>query len=394
MVGPSESVFSKRPASSVFPLEKESKKHLSLPIVQESYIPNLIMPGHDRENLRYITAFERLGSQVQVADWDMDVDMKNLSKELHEIMESHDCSLEKSLPQEIVERALEKKIGTEAFVYPELAKIEQLANQLVETSDGVLLPGGTSIHPSFYGEEDPVGEKRGFYDSNPKRTLLEIFLIHACQNQNKPLMGICRGHQLINVYFGGTLDREAVGEFQLAKVRKVDLSHEKEEDSKWLPDAVYFNHRQSVAKLGTGLQPMGKILSLESLEEELKRLEKTLEEAKATLSSDRTFYEEIGAPEIYDDADAMVKDEISQKERMQKVLKYLQDSLVVAIKTERGPPIIGVQFHPEMVFEDISLVKEANVSANENLMSSFLDLVKEMKETSRVFSKVKGSLSP
>lgn len=76
--------------------------------------------------------------------------------------------------------------------------------QLAERMDGLILSGGGDIHPAFYGQAISgqavsVDEQR----DERERDLLRCF----CE-QEKPVLGICRGLQVIDVFFGGTLFRE------------------------------------------------------------------------------------------------------------------------------------------------------------------------------------------
>ncbi len=66
--------------------------------------------------------------------------------------------------------------------------------------DGLLLPGGGDIDPIFYGET--INGSR-----NPDKALDEAqwAILDVFVKDEKPILGICRGHQLINVYFGGSL---------------------------------------------------------------------------------------------------------------------------------------------------------------------------------------------
>ncbi|MEN6566756.1 MAG: gamma-glutamyl-gamma-aminobutyrate hydrolase family protein [Veillonellales bacterium] len=67
--------------------------------------------------------------------------------------------------------------------------------------DGLLLSGGGDIHPLFYGEEPDT--RLGFCDL--RRDEYELALIQAAAGRHKPIFGICRGIQVLNVAFGGTL---------------------------------------------------------------------------------------------------------------------------------------------------------------------------------------------
>ncbi|MCA4133861.1 gamma-glutamyl-gamma-aminobutyrate hydrolase family protein [Arthrobacter sp. M4] len=71
----------------------------------------------------------------------------------------------------------------------------------VKGLDGVLLPGGGDLNPRLYGQE-PV---ETCYDVNPKQDELDLAVARAALGSDVPLLGICRGHQLVNVLYGGTL---------------------------------------------------------------------------------------------------------------------------------------------------------------------------------------------
>ncbi|WP_026543184.1 MULTISPECIES: gamma-glutamyl-gamma-aminobutyrate hydrolase family protein [Micrococcaceae] len=70
--------------------------------------------------------------------------------------------------------------------------------------DGVLLPGGGDIDPRLYGQ-DP---EDALYDVNQEQDHLDIDVARATIDAGLPLLGICRGHQLLNVLYGGTLTQD------------------------------------------------------------------------------------------------------------------------------------------------------------------------------------------
>jgi len=70
-----------------------------------------------------------------------------------------------------------------------------------QSLDGLVLQGGNDVAPQSYGEEPLRPEWAG----DAVRDRYEIELIRAFVAAGKPVFGICRGHQLINVAFGGTL---------------------------------------------------------------------------------------------------------------------------------------------------------------------------------------------
>jgi putative glutamine amidotransferase len=67
--------------------------------------------------------------------------------------------------------------------------------------DGLVLQGGTDISPQTYGEQPLRPEWAG----DPERDRYEIGLLRGFLDLGKPVLGICRGQQLINVALGGTL---------------------------------------------------------------------------------------------------------------------------------------------------------------------------------------------
>ena len=67
--------------------------------------------------------------------------------------------------------------------------------------DGLVLHGGADVWPGSYGEE-PLREQ---WKGDRVRDDYEIASVHAFRKAGKPVFGVCRGLQLMNVAFGGTL---------------------------------------------------------------------------------------------------------------------------------------------------------------------------------------------
>ena len=70
-----------------------------------------------------------------------------------------------------------------------------LVKDYVETIDKLILSGGQNVDPSLYGEEKTIESD----DYNIERDQFELALLKEAVRQNKPVLGICRGVQLINV---------------------------------------------------------------------------------------------------------------------------------------------------------------------------------------------------
>lgn len=79
---------------------------------------------------------------------------------------------------------------------------------IYETLDGLLLAGGVDINPATYGHQPhpKLGE------TNPSQDAVEVYLTQKCLADGKPVLGICRGHQMLNVALGGTLYQDIPAE--------------------------------------------------------------------------------------------------------------------------------------------------------------------------------------
>lgn len=73
--------------------------------------------------------------------------------------------------------------------------------QYVSMIDKLILTGGQNVSPEFYQEKPIFSETLMM----KKRDIFELALIEEAIKQDKPIFGICRGMQLLNVYFGGSL---------------------------------------------------------------------------------------------------------------------------------------------------------------------------------------------
>lgn len=75
----------------------------------------------------------------------------------------------------------------------------------VARCDGVLLSGGDDLEPKLYAPKLSPKLARTVSETDPERDLFELMLVAEIFRQGKPVFAICRGHQLMNVAFGGTL---------------------------------------------------------------------------------------------------------------------------------------------------------------------------------------------
>ena len=122
--------------------------------------------------------------------------------------------------------------------------------------DGLLLPGGGDMDPKYYGEE-----MNGSDEPDRKLDKAQWDVLDAFVKEKKPVLGICRGMQLINVYFGGSLYQDLKTKDTHSRKNGVDSVHSVKsivEDN--LFENLYGNeffvnsaHHQGVKKLGGGL---------------------------------------------------------------------------------------------------------------------------------------------
>lgn len=144
------------------------------------------------------------------------------------------------------------------IAYDDYADPEEFA----DTFDAPVLPGGPNPSPRFYGEE-PLWCIGPTYD---KRDTFEIALIKTCLKRGKPILGICRGMQILNVTLGGTLWQDMAAQNPKAFIQHmqkapgniathyVDIEKESRLHS-ILGDGLYVNsrHREGIKKLAPSL---------------------------------------------------------------------------------------------------------------------------------------------
>src|SRR5581483_4252687 len=88
-----------------------------------------------------------------------------------------------------------------AMILPPDAHVAADPEQTLSLLDGLMLAGGADIDPASYGE--PAHPQT--IDTVRERDAFEIALTRAAIERDLPVLGICRGKQLINVALGGTL---------------------------------------------------------------------------------------------------------------------------------------------------------------------------------------------
>jgi putative glutamine amidotransferase len=139
--------------------------------------------------------------------------------------------------------------------------------ELLDWIDGVMLIGGADLDPASYGApRDPATEA-----TYPERDQFELAVLRAAIERDVPVLGICRGMQVLNVAYGGTLEQNLIGDDGSWPHRKVVGTFDGNEHTVTLTpgslaaDAVgeqvhiaRCHHHQAVREVGDGLVVTGR----------------------------------------------------------------------------------------------------------------------------------------
>lgn len=147
--------------------------------------------------------------------------------------------------------ALQRAGGAAIVVTPQAPAIEW------DTIDGVILGGGDDVDPARYAE-DAHAEAR----IDRARDALEWGVIERALERELPILAICRGAQLLNVFHGGTLHQDLQAAFvghspriQLFARKRVEVARGSRLHQALGVDTLRVNslHRQGIARIGRGL---------------------------------------------------------------------------------------------------------------------------------------------
>jgi len=130
-----------------------------------------------------------------------------------------------SLFQPFCVKAIEDHLGANPCVLYQNRKEDVL--YWLNQCDGVMLAGGVDLHPRLYGQS--VLNEHNFGKFDVRRDLRELQIIDHCRKNNKPMMGICRGHQMIGVSLGMTFVPDLSESILCHQPSAQKVSHEPEE---------------------------------------------------------------------------------------------------------------------------------------------------------------------
>jgi len=160
-----------------------------------------------------------------------------------------------------------QRAGGLAVMIPPDGRFEHDPDEILDLLDGLILAGGNDIDPARYGA-DPHPETRHLV---PERDRAELALATRAVERDLPVLGICRGMQLINVAFGGTLSQHLPEQLGHEGHRRTPGSFDGSDHDVRLTTgslaahaageelhATKSHHHQGVATVGAGLVVTGR----------------------------------------------------------------------------------------------------------------------------------------
>jgi gamma-glutamyl-gamma-aminobutyrate hydrolase PuuD len=201
--------------------------------------------------------------------------------------------LEESIAQWVMSRDvlvfMVPTVNTNGLLHPSNITLRHYARHL----DGLVLQGGADVSPQTYSETPTRPEWNG----DRARDLYELELLHEFVDAGKPVLGICRGCQLINVAFGGTLYQDVASNVPEAQAHV---------------NADYDAHRHAI------MFPQGSSLS------------------RMFPKVERPIVNSIHHQAVKDLGRDILVEAVSQP-----------DGIVEAIRYQRASFVMGLQWHPE-----------------------------------------------
>lgn len=141
---------------------------------------------------------------------------------------------------------------------------KNMIDDIISKLDGVVISGGNDVDTFLYNQR-PLGKLGKIY---PKRDEMEIYLVKKAIEKNIPILGICRGMQIINVAMGGTLIQDIPSESdeylshdiltneRYRPAHSIKIEKNSILSSVYTEETEYVNsyHHQAIKKLAQGLK--------------------------------------------------------------------------------------------------------------------------------------------
>lgn len=214
-----------------------------------------------------------------------------------------------------------------AFLLPPVPLQSSVSlKDLAHEMDGLVLQGGSDVSPRTYGEEPLRPEWTG----DAVRDQYEIELVKEFVAQKKPVLGVCRGAQLLNVAYGGTLYQDIPTQLKTALVHR-----------NW---EIYDQNSHSIQI------------------ENNSRLKKIYDSVLTPATDIKT--NSIHHQAIKDLGRGLVVE-----------ARSVPDQIIEAIRLDSDSYVMAIQWHPEFHHP-----KETTLLSSEPLLRDFLDAVRKRKE--------------
>jgi len=212
-------------------------------------------------------------------------------------------------------------VGAVPWMVPLLADDVDTLRAIYENLDGVFIAGGVDVDPSSYGDERHESCGR----TDLPRDAVEMMFTRWALDEGKPLLGVCRGMQVMNVVRGGTLYQDCTEQYEGS------IKHDYFPNAGFARD--FLAHDITVAA-GSRLH--------------------------ASFGQSRVMINSMHHQGIKKLGDGLIP------------TAYSSDGLIEAVETGNGAFAVGVQWHPEMLIDQDA--------GTRSLFTAFIDAAREARD--------------